>query len=97
VSLYALDAETATNGSTRLDNTLQNDSLAFSRANRLFLDRQPETWQRLTGELRLPAGTDFVLMRISVVHATLAQRRADFAGHYLDDVRLVLSRRSPRP
>ncbi|MBA4189275.1 MAG: hypothetical protein C0467_14860 [Planctomycetaceae bacterium] len=97
VSLYALDAETATNGSTRLDNTLQNDSLAFSRANRLLLDRQPETWQRLAGELRLPPGTDFVLVRIGVAHVTAAQRRSDFPGHYLDDVRMVLSRRTPMP
>ena len=97
ISLYALDAEMATNGSMRSDNALQTDSLAYARANRLFLDRRPETWQRLAGELRLPPNSDFLLVRIGLSHATAAQRHLDFPGHYLDDVRMVLTRRSPLP
>jgi len=97
VSLYALDAETATNGSTRVGNTLQTESLAYLGARRLLLDRDPGTWQRLSGELRLPPATDYVLVRIGLGHATAAQRRLDFPGHYLDDVRVVLTRRSPLP
>lgn len=97
IFLYAMDAQTATDGSTLVSNGLANDSLAFSRSSRLTLDRQPETWQRLSGELRLPPGTEYVLVRIGVGHATPAQRRPDFPGQYLDDIRLVLVRRSPLP
>lgn len=97
LSLFALDAETATNGSIRVGNTLQAESLAYLGARRLILDRDPATWQTLSGELRLPPATDFVLARIGLGHATAAQRRPDFPGHYIDDVRLVLTRRKPLP
>jgi len=97
MSLYALDAETALNGSARLDNTLQLDSLAYTRGSRLLLDHEAETWQRLSAELRLPPNTDFVLVRIGLAHATAAQRRPEFPGHYLDNVKLVLARRAPLP
>jgi hypothetical protein len=93
MSLYALDAETATNGSTRQANTLQVDSLAFTRGARLLLDRQPQTWQPLATELRLPPDTDYALIRIGLIHGSAAQRRPEFPGHYLDNVRLSLVRR----
>jgi hypothetical protein len=97
VSLHALDAETAMNGSTRIGETLLTDCLAMARNSRTKLDRNPATWQRLSAELRLPPNTDFLLIRISVDHSTKSQRRATFDGHYLDDVRLTLARRAPLP
>lgn len=95
IFLYALDAQTATDGTTRAGGGLANDALAFSRSRRLTLDRDPQTWQPLAGELRLPPGTDFVLVRIGVGHANPGQRRPDFPGQYLDDIRLVLVRQAP--
>jgi len=92
MSLYAMDAATATNGSTRHGAEL-TDSLAMARNSRVMLDRDPKTWQRSNVELRLPPNTDFLLVHISVDHSSRAQRRVTFDGHYLDDVRLTLGRR----
>lgn len=92
MSLYALDAATATNGSTRHGAELR-DSLAMARNSRVMLDRDPKTWQRVNVELRLPPNTDFLLVHISVDHANRDQRRVTFDGHYLDDVRITLGRR----
>ena len=93
VSLQALDAETAINGSTRIGETLLIDCLAMARNSRLKVDRDPATWQRLNAELRLPSNTDFILIRIALAHTNQAQRRESFDGHYLDGVRLTLARR----
>ena len=97
ISLFALDAETAMNGSTRSGQTLNTESLAMARNSRLKLDRNPASWQRVDGELRLPPSTDFLLIHISLSHAPLAQHRVTFDGHYLDDMRLILTRRAPMP
>ena len=96
VSLQALDAETAINGSTRIGETLLIDCLAMARNSRQ-LDRDPESWQRLNAELRLPPNADFILIRIALAHSNKAQRRETFDGHYLDGVRLTLARRAPLP
>ncbi len=97
VSLQALDAETAINGSTRIGETLLIDCLAMARNSRLKVDRDPATWQRLNAELRLPPNADFILIRIALAHTNKAQRRETFDGHYLDGVRLTLARRAPLP
>jgi len=97
VLLYALDAETAMNGSTRIGEKLLTDCLAMARNSHLKLDRDPATWQRLNAELRLPPNTDFIFIRIALAHANQAQRRVTFDGHYLDGVRLTLARRAPLP
>jgi len=97
VSLQALDAETAMNGSTRVGETLLTDCLAMARNSRLKVDRDPATWQRLNAELRLPPNADFILIRIGLEHSNKAQRRETFDGHYLDGVRLTLARRAPLP
>ena len=97
VSLHALDAETAMNGSTRIGETLLTDCLAMARNSRLKVDRDPVTWQRLNAELRLPSNVDFILIRIGLEHSNKARRRVTFDGHYLDGVRLTLARRAPLP
>jgi hypothetical protein len=97
VLLYALDAETAMNGSTRIGEKLLTDCLAMARNGHLKLDRDPATWQRLNAELRLPPNADFIFIRIALAHANQAQRRVTFDGHYLDGVRLTLARRAPLP
>ncbi len=97
VSLHALDAETAMNGSTRFGGTLLTDCLAMVCNSRMKVDRDPATWQRLNAELRLPPNADFILIRIGLEHSNKAQRRETFDGHYLDGVRLTLARRAPLP
>ena len=97
MSLHTLDAEMVKNGALSDRQILNSDALAMTSSSRLLLDRNPATWQRQTAELRLSPNTEFLLIRVGVVHATKAQQRVDFDGHYLDDVRLVLTRRAPLP
>ncbi len=94
--IYALDAETATNGSMR-GNIASNEALLGVQQRSIILDRSPATWQRFTSELRLPPDTDFLLVRIFNLDAGKSVPRQTFAGHYLDDVRLTMARRDPMP
>jgi hypothetical protein len=95
VCIYALDADMATDGSMRIQNRLFTGSLAMARSSRNVLDRDPATWQHMACELRLPANTDFLMIRIGVVHAS--HMPGAFAGHYADDVRVTMARRAPLP
>ena len=99
VSVYALDHETAVSGTTRDALGLINQALATTQRNNVFLDRDPGTWQKIVAELRVPPQTDFLLVRISVAHATRGRERdhETFAGHFVDDVRATLVRRAPLP
>lgn len=97
ISMHALDAETVKNRTMSDRQMLNAEALAMTSSNRLMLDRNPATWQRQTAELRLPPNTEYLLIHVAVTHATKSQRRAVFDGHYLDDVRLVLTRRAPLP
>jgi hypothetical protein len=97
VSIHALNAETAMNGSTRIGEILLTDCLAMARNSRLKMDRDPATWQGLNAELRLPFDTEFLLIRIGLEHSNKAKRRVTFDGHYLDGVRLTLARRAQLP
>ena len=94
ISLYAFDAETATNGSLRIGNTLNERNLAVASTGRIKLDRNPATWQHAAGDLRLPADTDFLLIHIAVRRPPHLPPKPTYAGHYLDDVRLTM-RHSP--
>jgi hypothetical protein len=95
VCIFALDADMATDGSMRLQNRLFTGSLAMARSSRNVLDRDPATWQRMACELRLPPNTDFLMIRIGVVHAS--HMPGAFAGHYADDVRVTMARRERLP
>ena len=96
-SIFALDAEMATNGSTQIGSTLMTDSLAMTRSDRgRLIDRDPAMWQRVTSELRLPTGTDFAMIRLHI-HRGLHSPGVTFAGHYADDVHVSLIRRAPLP
>jgi len=97
MTLFALDTATEANLITRRGGDMANDALAMARNSRVMLDRDPETWQRVTTELRLPPNADFLLIHIALDHSTKSQHRLTFDGHYLDDVRLTLARRAPLP
>lgn len=98
MALFAFDAGMVADGSYRASRTpirtWDETSLAATISELLTLDRDPATWQRLTGELRLPANTDFLMVHLRFPAGRKKQAPAAFAGHYLDDVRLTL-RRSP--
>ena len=97
ISVYALDAETAPSGPKRIGTALTADSLAMARSSRTRLDRDPATWQRLTTELRLPANTDYLVVRLHITQAFDADGKATFTGSYADDVRVSLVRRTLLP
>ena len=96
-TIYALSAETAANPAMNIGNTPNTDALALANNGHLKLDRLPETWQRLATELRLPPNTEFILIRVGMGHSKVAQRRATFDGHYLDDIRVTMTRRALLP
>ena len=95
VCIFALDADMATNGSMRIENKLFTGSLAMARSGGKMLDRDATTWQRMACELRLPANTDFLMIRLGIVRAP--HTLGSFAGHYADDVRVTMARRAPLP
>jgi hypothetical protein len=97
VGMHALSAETARHKSLLSDSVLRTGALAMSEKTLPRLDRDPHTWQNVASELRLPPDTEFLLIRLSVIHATREQQRETFDGHYLDDVSVTLSRRAKLP
>jgi len=88
VTLYALDEL----GST--EKTLLKDSLAHSTGLWRSLDKDTDTWEQAATRLQLPAGTEYVIVKVSVrrwptekeTPASLSNP-VTFAGHFADDVR----------
>lgn len=94
-SLFALDAATVARLKPNDVPALVESSLAMSQKTDAPLDRDPRSWQAEHCELTLPAGTDFLIVRVGVTHGTIEQQREDFPGQYIDDVKLVLELRGP--
>ena len=92
VVIYALDAAaaTASQADPARSTRLGEDALAMARKSIGACDRNPATWQVAQHELRLPPGTYFVLLHLTLAHNTVAQRRESFDGHYIDGVRVQL-------
>jgi len=99
LTLFALDASLVGNEMLKEENVLSTESLAFSRSSKVSMDRNPVTWQRVSNELRLPPGTEFLMLRLGMSNDTKSSgnRRDSFAGHYADKVQLVLARRPEIP
>lgn len=89
VTLYAVDEIGYT------EKNLLNDSLAHScNGLGLSLDRNPTTWESATTRLQLPAGTHFVVVKVSVRRMpknkeplSTLPNPITFSGHFVDDVR----------
>ena len=89
VTLYAVDEIGYT------EKNLLKESLAHSRSGpRLTLDRNPATWESLTARLQLPAGTQFVVVKVSVCRIPKDKEPLSslpnpvrFDAHFVDDVR----------
>jgi hypothetical protein len=89
-SIHALDAETAENLATDDPHGLSDASLAVVHATNASLDRDQRTWQIEGCELHVPADASYLMVRVGVTHA-FEQRREDFPGHFIDDVKLTLN------
>lgn len=94
VALHALSTEMMANPAAALS---KDGSLAMARNGRQRLDRNPHSWQRVETDLRLPADAEFLLVHLGIMHVPKFQKRPTFDGHFLDDVRITLARRSPQP
>lgn len=59
---------------------------------RVVADKDPKTWQRVTGSLIVPPDTDFLVVEIKAIagNETPANGVVTFSGHYADDVQMVL-------
>lgn len=61
-------------------------------ASPLNLDDDPGTWQTTTVRMLLPANTDFVMIKVPMdQEKPSTSGHIEFAGHYVDDLRLVLN------
>jgi hypothetical protein len=64
----------------------------MARQNHRGMDRNQDTWEKVSCDLRLPSDTRFIVVQCSMAHATLEQRRLTFDGHVVDDVRVSIGR-----
>jgi hypothetical protein len=59
-----------------------------------FSDGDPQSWEQLQASLSLPVGTTYLSIAISAVEDISNDGSNEFAGHYADDVTLILDRRA---
>jgi hypothetical protein len=92
VTLYAVDEI----GSTE-KNLLKNSLAHTCNGLDLSLDRNPTTWESATARLQLPAGTHFVILKVSVRRMpknkeplSTLPNPITFSGHFVDDVRATI-------
>ena len=97
ISLFALDAESLPESASYLGTALESEANAMARSSRTKLDRDPASWQRLTTEMRLPANTEFLVVRLHISQNFESDGSSVFTGSYADDVRVTLTQRSPLP
>lgn len=97
ISLFALDADSLPESASYIGTALENDANAMARSSRTKLDRDRSSWQRLTTEMRLPANTAFLVVRLHINQLFESDGLPAFTGSYLDDVSVVLTPRTVLP
>lgn len=97
ISLFALDAHSVPESASYIGTALESEANAMARSSRTKLDRELASWQRLTTEMRLPANTDYIVVRLHISQFFDSNGAPVFTGSYADDVRVTLTRRSPLP
>lgn len=100
IALFALDAATATDGALTSGAELFDRALAVTRRSNQTLDRSATTWQTMWTDLRLPPGADYLLVRLAVAHSEPNRRGPGhevFAAHFVDQVRVIVTRRPAVP
>jgi hypothetical protein len=95
LTIFALDAALVDGELLNAERVLATQSLARSTSSHLQLDRDPATWQRLGNEVRVPPNTDYLLIQIGISNVTPSSemRRDRFAGHFADEVKMILAHR----
>jgi hypothetical protein len=95
MTIFALEAGPVESGALTADRGLSREATAYSQCSRLAMDADPASWQRGVNELRLPPGTDYLMIRIGVSAVPRGTKRpvAGFAGHFCDEVEVHLARR----
>lgn len=95
VTIYALGADTELGGAT--EDSVKEEALAFSVGRFPSLDCDSATWQPASTRLFLPAGTAFVMLKVSVCRMPVGSKSLSslpesvtFAGHFIDDVRVSI-------
>jgi len=95
VTIYALGADAELGGAT--EDSVKEEALAFSVGRFPSLDCDPATWQPAFTRLLLPAGTAFVMLKLSVCRMPVGSKSPSslpesvtFAGHFIDDVRVSI-------
>jgi hypothetical protein len=85
----AAAAGTLHSGMTILATSVRNARIETNR----------NAWGALRGELRLPPGTRFLLVHLSLFepNGPRAPQPREFAGLFVDDIRIVLTHRPPLP
>jgi hypothetical protein len=78
---------------------LESESYLASSAMNFQTDSDPLTWELAETSLRVPPGTDFLLLGVSGFGERLPmpKGREAYSGHYADDVELNLSETGSSP
>jgi hypothetical protein len=94
ITLYAFQGSHAFNQAHPMDSRLSQEAIAKVRKSISQLDSNPDTWEKLLAEMRLPAEADFLVIHIGMKPTPSTKPADSYAGLYVDDVRLFLGRRS---
>jgi hypothetical protein len=97
ISLFALEADALPERASYVGTALENEANAMARSSRTKMDRDPASWQRLATEMRLPANTDYIVVRLHISQSFDSNGAPVFTGSYADDVRVTITRRTPLP
>ncbi len=92
--LFALDEAFVTDRKTgAFTGSIRERMLSNSSSTRVRLDADASTWQQAGNELRLPPGTDYLMLQVGMSNDSKRKdvRKDAFAAHYVDGVRLVLA------
>ncbi|MEK0446955.1 MAG: hypothetical protein RLZZ399_2276 [Verrucomicrobiota bacterium] len=94
LKLYALDndlVEERKAGS--FTGSIRERMLAHSSSTRVRLDSNPQSWQRANNELRLPPGTNYLVVQVGLTNENKQPdaKRDVFGAHYVDRVQVVLA------
>jgi hypothetical protein len=94
LKLYALDAELVEERKAgTFTGSIRERMLANSSSTRVRLDADPQTWQKASNELRLPPGTDYLMIQVGMTNDSkvAGESRDAFAAHFVDRVQVVLA------
>jgi hypothetical protein len=95
LNIHAVTAEFVSSGLLSNGQALINQNLAASSRRSPKIDSDPQTWEKLSAELRLPPKADFALVSFNLAAPEPKDRKeiVRFEGKYMDDLQISLVRR----